>query len=42
LAQIIRDVSASLDVTKIETGITDAEYSAPIANNVVLFIVIGS
>jgi hypothetical protein len=29
-------------MTKIETGITDAEYGAPIANNVVLFIMIGS
>jgi len=29
-------------MTKIEAGITDADDSAPIANNVVLFIVIGS
>jgi hypothetical protein len=29
-------------VTKIETGITEAKHSVPIANNVVLFIVIGS
>jgi hypothetical protein len=29
-------------MSKIEAGITDADLSAPIANNVVPFIVIGS
>jgi hypothetical protein len=37
---MIRNVSASLDMTKIEADLTDADKSAPIANNVVLFIMI--